>query len=95
MSTRDRQNEIFGLGVLIWRQIHRVVDRSAKLNKTPNALHQVRTYGYSATSTPAGIFFFDTILALEHPRFVMQYRRKQLQEYVKKYIDTFARALPP
>ncbi len=37
--------------------------------------------------------FFDTVLPLEHPRFVMQYRRKQLPEYVKKYTDTFARAL--
>lgn len=37
--------------------------------------------------------FFDNVLTLEHPRFVMQYRRKQLKEYVKKYNDAFAQAL--
>ena len=37
--------------------------------------------------------FFDTILPLEHPRFVMQYRSAHLKEYVKKFNDTFAQAL--
>jgi hypothetical protein len=32
--------------------------------------------------------FFDRILPLEHPRFIMQYRRKQLHDYIRKYIET-------
>jgi hypothetical protein len=32
--------------------------------------------------------FFDRIIPLEHPRFIMQYRRKQLQEYLDKYVET-------
>lgn len=33
--------------------------------------------------------FFKSIVALEHPRFIMQYRAKYKQEYIRKYIDTF------
>lgn len=37
--------------------------------------------------------FFSRIYALEHPRFIMQYRRKRLREYLEKYQEAFARAL--
>ena len=36
--------------------------------------------------------FFRAILPLEHPRFIMQYRRKRLDEYLAKYAEVFARA---
>jgi Domain of unknown function (DUF4918) len=32
--------------------------------------------------------FFKRILPLEHPRFIMQYRRKQLPDYIRKYVET-------
>jgi hypothetical protein len=32
--------------------------------------------------------FFKKIFVLEHPRYIMQYKLKQLDHYVKKYIDT-------
>ena len=32
--------------------------------------------------------FFETIIPLPHPRWVMQYRRKKLGEYVQLYVDT-------
>jgi hypothetical protein len=31
--------------------------------------------------------FFDRIIPLEHPRFIMQYRRKTMDTYIEKYID--------
>jgi len=37
--------------------------------------------------------FFDELLCLEHPRFIMQYRRKYLADYIKKYRDVFSKAL--
>lgn len=37
--------------------------------------------------------FFDTVLALEHPRYIMQYKRKHIDVYIKKYIDVFSQAL--
>lgn len=37
--------------------------------------------------------FFSHIYALEHPRFIMQYRRKRISEYLKKYHTIFSRAL--
>lgn len=37
--------------------------------------------------------FFENIYALEHPRFIMQYRRKFIPEYLKKYNDVFSEAL--
>ncbi|MFI5135782.1 MAG: uracil-DNA glycosylase family protein, partial [Chitinophagales bacterium] len=37
------------------------------------------------------IGFFKEIISLDHPRFIMQYRRKKLDEYVKKYLITFER----
>ena len=37
--------------------------------------------------------FFKRIYAVEHPRFIMQYRRKRLREYLEKYHEAFARAL--
>lgn len=33
--------------------------------------------------------FFDKIIALEHPRFVMQYKSKSKQFYIDKYISAF------
>lgn len=35
--------------------------------------------------------FFGEIIALEHPRFIMQYKSKNKQEYVEKYIREFGR----
>ncbi len=32
--------------------------------------------------------FFDTILPLPHPRFIMQYRFRKREEYIKKYLTT-------
>jgi len=34
--------------------------------------------------------FFETIVPLEHPRFIMQYRLKRKQEYMEKYLEEFA-----
>jgi len=31
--------------------------------------------------------FFDQIIPLSHPRFIMQYRLKKKEDYIKKYID--------
>lgn len=33
--------------------------------------------------------FFQKIIPLPHPRFVMQYKRKKIQEYVAMYLDNF------
>ena len=37
--------------------------------------------------------FFDRVYAVEHPRFIMQYRRKRLREYLEKYKEVFSQAL--
>jgi hypothetical protein len=37
--------------------------------------------------------FFDTIVPLEHPRFIMQYKLKQKQEYIRKYISELAKVI--
>ena len=37
--------------------------------------------------------FFKRVCAVEHPRFIMQYRRKRLREYLKKYKEIFSQAL--
>ncbi|MFT4023285.1 MAG: DUF4918 family protein [Flavihumibacter sp.] len=34
--------------------------------------------------------FFDRLVALEHPRFIMQYKRKFVSEYIQKYIDALS-----
>jgi len=34
---------------------------------------------------------FKTIVALEHPRFIMQYKAKSKQQYIEKYLDAFKR----
>ncbi|HRO48487.1 uracil-DNA glycosylase family protein [Agriterribacter sp.] len=34
--------------------------------------------------------FFKKIIALEHPRFVMQYKAKYMQEYIDKYLAAFS-----
>ncbi|MEM9423822.1 MAG: uracil-DNA glycosylase family protein [Spirochaetota bacterium] len=38
--------------------------------------------------------FFARIIALEHPRYVMQYKYKERQLYIAKYCDHFCAALP-
>lgn len=37
--------------------------------------------------------FFDTVLAVEHPRYIMQYKRKNVNAYVQKYMGVFSQAL--
>ncbi|MGQ0766596.1 MAG: hypothetical protein ACT4OZ_13125 [Gemmatimonadota bacterium] len=37
--------------------------------------------------------FFEELLALEHPRFIMQYRRKRLPEFLDRYESTLRRTL--
>jgi len=34
--------------------------------------------------------FFEKIVPLEHPRFIMQYRRKQVDYFIEKYLSAFA-----
>jgi len=41
----------------------------------------------------AGHGFFAHVLSVEHPRFIMQYRRKRLEEFLARYEDVFAQAL--
>lgn len=36
--------------------------------------------------------FFDQIIGLEHPRFIMQYKAKSKEQYVQKYLDAFRQA---
>ncbi|HZF26693.1 MAG TPA: uracil-DNA glycosylase family protein [Steroidobacteraceae bacterium] len=36
--------------------------------------------------------FFGKLLPLDHPRFIMQYRRRRLAEYRSKYLEVFAAA---
>lgn len=36
--------------------------------------------------------FFKNIIALEHPRFIMQYKAKTKQAYIDKYLEAFSRA---
>ena len=31
--------------------------------------------------------FFDQIISLEHPRFIMQYHKKDRDKYLEKYLD--------
>ena len=37
--------------------------------------------------------FFKKVYALEHPRFIMQYQRKKMDEYLQKYQEVFSQAL--
>jgi hypothetical protein len=37
--------------------------------------------------------FFEEIIPLSHPRFIMQYRRKKLKEYLGSYIDTLNKSV--
>jgi len=41
----------------------------------------------------AGQKFFKEIIPVEHPRFIMQYRRKRKADYLKKYVEVFSLAL--
>lgn len=36
--------------------------------------------------------FFEKLVALDHPRFIMQYRRKRLAEYRRGYLEVFTTA---
>jgi hexokinase len=37
--------------------------------------------------------FFKQIIALEHPRFIMQYKSKTKQDYIAKYLEKFNAAI--
>jgi len=34
--------------------------------------------------------FFEKIVALEHPRYIMQYKNKRKEEYIEKYLEAFS-----
>ena len=36
--------------------------------------------------------FFENIIPLSHPRFIMQYRRKRMDEFVEKYFEAFKKS---
>jgi hypothetical protein len=36
--------------------------------------------------------FFNEIVPLPHPRFIMQYRRKQKEKYIQQYLLAFGRS---
>jgi len=38
--------------------------------------------------------FFQTIAPIDHPRFIMQYRRKKINEYIDKYLQAFSTVCP-
>ncbi len=33
--------------------------------------------------------WFDELVALDHPRFILQYRRKRVPEYIERYVEAF------
>lgn len=39
--------------------------------------------------------FFENIIALEHPRYIMQYKSKEKEGYIAKYVEAFSGVLPP
>ena len=39
--------------------------------------------------------WFDQVIPLEHPRYIMQYRRKQMNEYLEKFVETLQSCAPP
>ena len=39
--------------------------------------------------------FFDRLVPIDHPRFIMQYRRKRLDEYIVRYVDTISDLVRP
>jgi len=43
----------------------------------------------------ARLGLFDRMIALEHPRFVMQYKAKQIDLYINKYLDQLAATADP
>jgi Uracil DNA glycosylase superfamily len=50
-----------------------------------------KNFGY-LTRLNNKIKFFNTIVPLPHPRFIMQYRLKRKQEYIEKYLRELKRA---
>ena len=46
----------------------------------------------SFTALNGRLKLFDRIVALEHPRYVMQYKAKQLDRYIGKYVQSLADA---
>jgi hypothetical protein len=43
----------------------------------------------------ADLGLFEELVPLEHPRWIMQYRRRRVDEFLRKYVETFAAALRP
>jgi hypothetical protein len=38
--------------------------------------------------------FFGKVVALEHPRYVMQYKSKEKRVFIDKYLDAFSQVMP-
>ena len=59
--------------------------RSFGAKQTAVVLGKGKNYKHvSDINTECG--FFDEVVPLDHPRFIMQYRRKKVDEYIERYI---------
>lgn len=56
-------------------------------SETAVVLGSGKNYQYMQKRNTSEHWFAD-LIPLEHPRYIMQYRRKKLDEYVKKFVDT-------
>lgn len=65
----------------LWMQVDRGAER-----KHAVCLGTGKNYSYFKKLNDAH-GFFDEIIAAEHPRFILQYKRRFIPDYVKKYTD--------
>jgi hypothetical protein len=61
-------------------------------SKTAICLGEGKNYSY-VNAVNQKLKLFDEILPLAHPRFIMQYKRKKLNEYLDMYIRTLEKAV--
>mgnify|MGYP006303344929 FL=1 len=59
--------------------------------KTAICLGEGKNYKY-LTKINREYHFFDEIVPLSHPRYIMQYKRKQLNSYIRRYLDVLEKA---
>ena len=67
----------------MWRQLDFGIHREVAF-----CLGEGKNYFY-LTKLNNELKFFDAIIPLSHPRFIMQYRLKRKEEYIKHYIEQF------
>ena len=89
---QPQENDLYLLEMASWKRHLAPGPYSNFANNVAICMGQGKNYKYFQKINEQ-YQFFDLIIPLPHPRWVMQYRRKHMETFVKNYVDQLNRSI--